>query len=222
MTATPSKKTRKATPGAMRPARIMGIPMPAAEPFEEVLLGLLPAQGEWSEEEYLWLTDRTNRLLEFSDGIVEVLPVPTDEHQRILLYLYRILFAAVELVGGKVQLASLRLRLPTGRFREPDLLLLRDAKDPRRGNRFWTGADLVLEVVSEDDPRRDTVKKRREYARAGIPEYWVVNPLKEQIAVLRLDGTKYVEHGVFKRGATATSTLLPELSIAVSAALDAE
>lgn len=222
MTATPSKKTRKATPGAMRPPRIMGIPMPAAEPFEEVLLSMLPAQGEWSEEEYLWLTDRTNRLLEFADGIIEVLPVPTDDHQRILKVLFRIFDALMQRTGGTVFFASLRLRLPSGRFREPDLLLLRDAKDPRRGNRFWTGADLVLEVVSEDDPKRDTVKKRREYARAGIPEYWIVNPLSETIAVLRLEGTKYVEHGVFKRGATATSALLPELSVAVSAAFDAE
>jgi Uma2 family endonuclease len=219
---TAAKKTRRVTPGATRPARIMGLPLPAAEPFEEILRDLLPPQGQWGEEEYLWLTDRTNRLLEFSDGTIEVLPVPTDEHQRILLYLYRLFFAAVELAGGKVQLASLRLRLPSGRFREPDLLLLRDSKDPRRANRFWTGADLVLEVVSDDDPKRDTVKKRREYARAGIPEYWIVNPLTETITVLRLDGAKYVEHGSFKRGATATSPLLPDLAVDVSAALDSE
>lgn len=222
MTTTANKRVRRATRGAMRPARIMGLPMPAPEPLDDVLLELLPAQGDWDEEAYLWLTDRTNRLLEFSDGQIEVLPVPTDDHQRILLFLYRLFFAAIELAGGKVQLASLRLRLPSGRFREPDLLLLRDAKDPRRSNRFWTGADLVLEVVSEDDPKRDTVKKRREYARAGIPEYWIVNPLTETITVLSLKGAKYDVHGSFARGATATSALLPDLAVPVSATLDAQ
>ena len=50
---------------------------------------LLPERGEWREEDYLWLTNHTNRLVEFSDGYVEVLPMPTDEHQRIVLFLYR-------------------------------------------------------------------------------------------------------------------------------------
>ena len=66
------------------------VPLPDdhAEPAWEVAL-LLPAQGEWSEDDYLWLTDRTRRLVEFTDGRVEVLPMSTDEHQRIVLFLYR-------------------------------------------------------------------------------------------------------------------------------------
>lgn len=64
-----------------------------------------------------------------------------------------------------------------------------DARDPRRQNRFWLGADLVVEVVSEDDPERDTKVKRADYASAGIPEYWIVNPLDNTITVLVLEGT---------------------------------
>ena len=37
----------------------------------------LPPQGCWSEALYLWLTDWTNRLIEFTDGHVELLPMPT-------------------------------------------------------------------------------------------------------------------------------------------------
>ena len=58
-----------------------------------------------------------------------------------------------------------------GRFREPDLLLLRDRSGPHRQDRFWLGADLVVEVVSPDDPARDLVDKRSDYAAAGIAEY---------------------------------------------------
>jgi Uma2 family endonuclease len=79
----------------------------------------------------------------------------------------------------------------------------------------------VLEVVSPDDPQHDLVRKRREYARAGIPEYWIVNPAAEQIIVLRLEGTTYVEHGVFPRGAQATSALLEGFTVAVAEVLDA-
>lgn len=186
------------------------------------LLDALPQQGDWSEEEYLWLTDRTNRLVEFSDGIVEVLPMPTEEHQRILLYLYRLLYSLVELAGGKVVTSPMRLQLPNSRFREPDLLLLLSARDPRRQNRYWLGADFVIEVVSPDDPKRDTVQKRREYARAGIPEYWIVDPIRQAITVLQLDGKRYAVHGTFRRGETATSVLVPTFVVDVSAALDAE
>ena len=70
-------------------------------------------------------------------------------------------------------------------------------------------------------PGRDLVQKRREYAEAGIPEYWIVDPSTAQMTVLHLEGTAYVEHGVFPRGAQATSVLLNDFSVAVDSVLDA-
>jgi len=198
------------------------VPDDQAKPAWEIAL-LFPDQGEWSEDDYLWLTDHTRCLVELTDGHVEVLPMPTDAHQRIVLFLYRALYAFLAARRfGIVLVAPLRLRLRTGRYREPDLLLLLSANDSRRRNRYWTGADLVLEVVSPDDPKRDLVRKRREYARAGILEYWIINPATEQILVLRLAGTAYVEHGIFTRGTQATSVLLDGFTVAVAAVLDAE
>jgi Uma2 family endonuclease len=91
----------------------------------------------------------------------------------------------------------------------------------RIGEEFWTGADLVMEVVSGDDKdcRRDLVTKRREYARAGIPEYWIVDPQEERIKVLRLAAKRYVVHGEFPRGTVASSRLLPGFTADVSGAL---
>jgi Uma2 family endonuclease len=192
-----------------------------AEPAWEVAL-LFPAQGEWSEDDYLWLTDHTRCLVEFTEGHIEVLPMPTEAHQRLVLFLYRALYAFLAARGsGIVLVAPFRLRLRTGRYREPDLLLLLSTNDARRSNQFWIGADLVLEVLSPDDPHRDLVRKRQEYAQAEIPEYWLIDPATEQITVLRLEGTTYVEHGVFGRGAQATSVLLEGFAIAVAAVLDA-
>ena len=190
--------------------------------FRVQIAELLPEQGDWSDDDYLWLTNHTNQLIELSNGRIEVLPMPTERHQAMLKYLFLAFFTFVEKRGGTVFFAALRLRLKTGRFREPDLLLLLSANDSRRGNAYWTGADLVLEVVSPDDPDRDLVKKRREYAQAGIPEYWIVNPLTETITVLKLERTKYVEHGVFARGAQATSALLVEFTISVDKVFDAD
>lgn len=183
--------------------------------LHNAVLELLPPQGDWDEDEYLWLTDHTTRLFELTDGYIEVLPMPTDEHQGISGFLYLALTLYLQPGGGVVRYSPLRLRLRSGRFREPDLLVLRDARDPRRENRYWHGADVVIEIVSPDAPERDLVEKRREYAEAGIPEYWIVNPLDETIGVLALHEGDYHEHGSFGRGERAVSALLPEFAVPV-------
>ena len=147
--------------------------------------------------------------------------MPSDKHQSIVFFLSALLGAYVRKIGGKVLFAPLRLRLWPDKIREPDLLFLADANDPRRQNAYWTGADLVIEVVSPDDPARDLVTKRNEYAQAGLPEYWIVDPQMETITVLRLDGAAYVEHGVFQRGEVATSAHYAGLQAPVSNVLDA-
>ena len=128
----------------------------------------------------------------------------------------------IEPQDGKVHFAPLRLRIRPRKFREPDLLLLLSAKDSRRENRFWLGADLALEVMSEDKPERDLVDKRRDYAEGVVQEYWIVNPQTETITVLRLRGDAYEEAGVFRRGESATSGLLAGFTLAVAAVFDAD
>jgi Uma2 family endonuclease len=185
-----------------------------------VELTLLPLQGMWTEEQYLKLTDQTNHLIEFTDGYLEGLTMPTRSHQRIVAHLYGLFAAFLRLAGGEVLFAPLRLQVRPGKQREPDLLLVLDRDDPRSQDRFWLGADLVVEVVSADDPERDTVEKVADYAEARIPEYWIVNPIDETITVLVMAGTTYTAHGIFGRGETATSRLLGGLAVDVSATFD--
>lgn len=185
-------------------------------------LDLLPLQGLWTEEQYLRLTDQTNRLIEFTEGVVEILPMPTRKHQAISRFLFLAFLAFVQPLGGTVFYAPLRVRVAPGRFREPDLVLLLDVNDPRNQNAFWLGADLVVEIVSPDNVERDTVIKRGDYAEAGIPEYWIVNPEEQTITVLKLEGGTFMTHGVFGRGEMATSALLTGFSVSVEAVCDAE
>ena len=98
---------------------------------EEPGIDLAALQGRWTDEQYLLLTNQTNRLIEFTDGYIEVLPMPTRKHQIILAHLYRNLFAFVQAIGGIVLFAPLRVQMRSGKYREPDLLMLRDANDPR-------------------------------------------------------------------------------------------
>src|SRR5207248_3201985 len=99
-------------------------PDPAApappEPEWEVAR-LFPPRGAWSEEEYLLLP--TNRLVEFSEGALEVLPMPGQSHQLLVLFFYRLLSSWVEARSlGLVLLAPFPVRLWPGKFREPDVL----------------------------------------------------------------------------------------------------
>ena len=194
--------------------------MPIIDAELLALLDILPRQGEWNERDYLWASSISNRLVELVDGHLEIVPLPTKQHQAISTFLFLRLYALMEKIGGEVFYAPLRLRLWNGRFREPDILLLLAADDPRSANEFWHGADLVVEVVSPDKPERDTVEKVADYAQAGIPEYWIVNPLTQTITVLQLEADDYVVHGEWGRGEIATSVLLPNFAVNVSDALD--
>jgi Uma2 family endonuclease len=166
------------------------------------------------------MTDHRSRLVEFTDGFLEVLPSPTDNHQAILGFLLVAFSSFFDAKGGIVLFAGLRLRIRPRKFREPDLLLMLSSSDSRRQDRYWLGADLVLEVVSEDKPERDLVDKRKDYAEGHVPEYWIVNPLTETITVLTLRGDAYQEAGVYRRGESAKSVLNPEFSVAVAEVFD--
>ena len=184
-----------------------------------LIADVLP-QGCWGSEDYLWLTDHTRRLVELTDGYLEILPMPSRGHQRILAFLYTAFQTYLQPIGGEALFAPLRLRVRDGKFREPDLLLVRDSHDARSTDRFWTGADLVVEVVSPDNPERDFLQKRDDYAEAGIPEYWIVDARSESITVLHLQGAAYVEHGLFQRHEHATSTILDAFGVDVGQVFD--
>jgi Uma2 family endonuclease len=190
--------------------------------WKDILADIVPPQGEWSEELYLALTDHGNRLIEFTDGFLEVLPMPTDKHQCILEFLYFAFSQFVKPRGGKAHIAPVRLRIRPAKFREPDIMLLLSAKDERRQDRFWLGADLGLEVVSEDKPERYLIDERTDYAEARVPEYWIANPQTDVITILRLQGDSYAEAGTYRRGQSAASVLMPEFSVAVDDVFNAD
>jgi Uma2 family endonuclease len=75
---------------------------------------------------------------------------------------------------------------------------------------------LVVEILSEDDRRRDLVTKRREYAAAGIKHYWILDPKRKTALTLVLRESKYEVAGEFSGDATLTSDLFPDLEIPLS------
>jgi Uma2 family endonuclease len=184
------------------------------------LATLYPEQGEWSEAEYLDLTDETNGRVEFTDGRLEFLPMPTWIHEKLVQYLFLALYQFVDTRKlGDVYSNGIRVRIRPRKLRLPDILFLHKDHYAVRHNRAWDGADLVMEVVSDDpkDRERDYEQKLIDYAEAKVAEYWIVDPERRLVIVHQLQGGKYLIHGEFAEGAQAASVFLPGFGIDVTA-----
>jgi len=157
---------------------------------------LFPPQGQWSESEYLHLDRGGGKLVELIDGNLEVLAMPTLWHQKLVA---RLLFQLNTFVDkhslGEAAFAPLPLHLRKDNYREPDVLFMR--REHVAGRDYPERADLVVEVVSDDPEsrKRDLVDKRQDYAIAGIPEYWIVDPDARRVTVLfdHRDGRYHAE-----------------------------
>ena len=193
----------------------------AAEVAWEVAT-LFPPQGEWSPDEYLSLTDDIARLVELTDGQLEVLEMPTTSHQQTVLFLIsQLSLWCQQHQAGIALMAPIRVQLRPGVFREPDIVFATQENQRVVVEDYWTGADLVMEVVSAGPKsrRRDLEQKRREYAEAKIREYWIIDPHEATIQVLELSGDEYRVAGEYGRSELAKSQLLPGFSLSVDQAL---
>ena len=125
---------------------------------------------------------------EVVDGFAVMSPSPSMRHQRAVS---RLLVALVHAAphGFDVLPAPLDWVLweaPRLQIREPDLLVI--AREDAQGPRLTRPPLLAVEVLSPGSFERDAVAKRREYAKAGLDHYWIVDPDMPQIAVYRRSG----------------------------------
>lgn len=176
---------------------------------------LFPPQGQWTEADYFALPDR-NRHMELSDGELIMPPHPTFRHQEALKRLFLRLNAFVEGRGvGLVMLAPLPVRLWPGKIREPDIFCIAREHADRIGEQVFGVPDLIVEVTSHSTARPDRLERFYEYARAGVREYWIVDPDGRRVEVYDLEGGAYVLRGKWGPGETASSGLLAGFEVKV-------
>ena len=194
----------------------MGAPGPETQvAFVAEVAALFPPQGEWTEEAYFSLPD-TNRYIELSEGELVMPPHPTRRHQQAVENLFLCLFTFVrEHALGEVHVAPLPVRLWPGKIREPDIFFVSKEHTDRIGEQYFGVPDLVVEVVSPGTWRADRVEKMVEYARAGVQEYWIVDPDGGTIEVYRWREGAYELAGRWGRGEQARSILLAGFEVAV-------
>ncbi len=155
---------------------------------------------------------------EIIDGDLYVTPSPINYHQMILFNLTMAFGKFLETHPlGKLRFAPLDVILSDYDVLEPDLLLvLNEHKDFLQD---WVrGApDLVIEILSPSTEARDRGIKLKAYARFGVREYWIVDPVAQVVEVYRLTAEGFHLAGIFAKGNSVETPLLPGFSLAVAA-----
>jgi Uma2 family endonuclease len=119
---------------------------------------------------------------------------------------------------GLVLVAPFEVRLPgIAPVVQPDVLFIAAERVPRPGALRFTGApDLVVEVLSHSTARTDKVVKFNAYERAGVREYWLVDPHPHTVEVYSLSDEGIFELiGQYTSGETVASGVLSGLALAV-------
>ncbi len=150
-------------------------------------IGEIPGRSpqKMTYKEFLaWADEDT--LAEWVDGEVVMYSPASKQHQNLADFLTSVLRAFVEQHHlGVVLSAPFQMKLEHGR--EPDLLFVANEHLERLKETHLEGpADLVVEIVSPESVGRDRGEKFYEYERAGIPEYWLIDPLREQAEFYQL------------------------------------
>ncbi len=175
-----------------------------------------PRQGEWTERDYFSLPE-TNRRVELANGELLVSPSPSNQHQAISL-------ASTLALGNYVkqhQLGVIRyaphdVRLFSETIRQPDIFFVRKAHQDRfTGQVFDGGPDWIAEIISPGDREIDEQVKLVEYAKAGVPEYWLVDPEHTTIRIYTLKEKAYELVSTSGAGEIAQSVTLKGFQVSV-------
>jgi Uma2 family endonuclease len=152
---------------------------------------------------------------EWVAGKVEISMSNNLQHNEVIGFLYRLLDALLDLKNlGRAILAGLPMYVGEDKpAREPDILVVFNEHSERITPKYLDGpADIVVEVVSPESDARDHGTKLVEYEEAGVSEYWLFDPLREDAVILALKDGRYrrVERDAQGR---LISTLLPGFAL---------
>jgi len=159
---------------------------------------------EQKQEQYYtyvqWLDLDIEGRSELIDGQVYMEADPSSRHQEIQSEL--IIQIGNFLRGKPCQVYpspfGVRLNKNKDTAFEPDIVVLCDHS--KRRDRGCEGApELIIEILSPSTEKKDRVLKYNEYMQAGVKEYWIVDPVHNQVMANRLIGSKYITSIYFEK-----------------------
>lgn len=175
-----------------------------------------PPPGAWTYQDYLALPD-DGRRYEILAGVLNVAPSPNANHQEAVVEITTLVNLFLKATGrGKLYVSPFDVRLESGTVLQPDVLVvLSEHLDRIATNRVEGPPDLVIEVASPGTATYDRNAKLRAYERAGVPEYWIVDPGTKTIELFTLAGETYHQVGAYQEDSVVPSTVLAGIDIPV-------
>ncbi len=153
-------------------------------------MSTMQTQAPTTWEDVLRMPDDGNRY-EFIGGRLYMTPAPFTRHQRVLARLWSALLRILVDSGrGEVLSAPLLVQFPGTEDRvQPDLLFVSGERRAIIGEKQILGTpDLVVEILSPSTAHRDRGIKLDLYARNGVRQYWIVDPVEDVVDVWRFGG----------------------------------
>jgi len=161
--------------------------------------------------------------LELFRGKVFKLAAPTTKHQVVAMKLHLRIGNFLEKHPCFVFVAPFDVRLPVKNRKkdneittvvQPDLGIVCDAS--KIDERGCCGApDLVIEILSPGNSQKEVQLKFEIYEEAGVNEYWIINPVEENIVVFILNQDGQFGGGKMYAGKTISPHFIPELKIEI-------
>lgn len=150
-------------------------------------MAIQPTRKRWTYEEFARLPDDGKRY-EVIGGELYVSPAPAPRHQLVMNRLNHLLTEFVNRHRlGWVLPAPCDVLFAEGEYVEPDLIFVPRERRKMITDRGIEGPPhLLVEVLSESTAGRDRGVKREQYARFGVPEYWILDPDAGRIEAYRL------------------------------------
>jgi Uma2 family endonuclease len=160
-------------------------------------------------EDLAALPDDGNRC-EIIGGKLIVSPSPNSRHQRISFELAGALYLYLKQGGDGVGFsAPSDVHLSPTDVVQPDIrVVLREHQSIILDQGIYGAPDLVVEVLSPSSAATDFLRKSHLYERFGVPEYWIVDPIRESVIVQTLVDGHYAVGQELGRDDTLRSTVL--------------
>ena len=96
---------------------------------------------------------------------------------------------------------------------QPDICIVCDPAKLADGKRCLGAPDLVIEILSPGNTKRDIDDKFRLYEEVGVSEYWIVRPEDKEVNIFVLEGNRYIGLAPVAKGKFIHSVKFPSLSI---------
>ena len=143
--------------------------------------------GTWTYNDLFSLPE-DGRRFEIIEGELYEMPSPSWAHSTVIANLISMLIPIATMLGGLWRTAPLDVFFQGADPVQPDIVVL---LPDSRAHPIEPGVDgppdLVVEVLSPSNRGHDLLTKRALYARAGVREYWLVDPGARRIEILTLD-----------------------------------